>query len=189
MVNFDPNLSLSENWDAGDHLGDAWFLHAAENLKCDYRASESDTDIRDTVRMFMEMNVQGSVASGKLSALALQSKPVSNGAPMVIPHTYFKAPDIEIDWDLSLARWHDHHFASITIVAGYVACGADTPATMHAPDRKKPGPKRIDDLIASAIRDLQSRFEHFDKWIQEKKINEIRERIAVTLPLPDVSLG
>jgi hypothetical protein len=121
MDHFDSQSSILANWGAGNNLDDALFLYSSERLRQSYRGSHPDSDLRGSIRMLMAIEVQHRLASGELTAVALQSEPVSNGDPTVIPPNYFKSPSIEIDWERSKVRWNNHHFSDTTIVVGRIS--------------------------------------------------------------------
>jgi len=109
----DDQISDIDRWRDADPLSSAWFQHAPEALKDQYRDSGTAAENRAaTLQVMMEGEVQLRVARGDLIALGVATAPEIEGAPRQISPFLFEIGVSEIDWTegviVGLGRRFEH---------------------------------------------------------------------------------
>jgi hypothetical protein len=129
----------------------------------------------------MVADLWAGLKSGEWLAFGKSVKPIVSSGPILIPtHTFEFRPPVdtgETD-DFEISGWR---YESVTVApndGGY----ASEAGPNDAPPRQKRGPKPIAPLIVAAIESLRCDDPLFDRRGQDKRIEAIRERVAIQNP-------
>lgn len=115
MKEFDPDLSLIENWQTADPLDFAWFAYAPGELKEQLRNAGSHPGRDATLRRMMEAEVCGQIGHGELIAFGILIAPELEDSPRQLPSALFQAHSTRIDWSDATVAGLGRTFAEVRV--------------------------------------------------------------------------
>lgn len=115
MKEFDPDLSLAENWQTADALDFAWFGYAPGELKEQLQNAGSNPGRDATLRRLMEAEVSGQIGHGELIAIGVLIAPELEDTPRQIPSALFQAHSTSIDWAEGTVAGLGRTFAEVRV--------------------------------------------------------------------------
>lgn len=115
MKEFDPEISLGENWRTADPLDFAWFAYAPGEMKEQLQNAGRNPGRDATLRRLMEAEVSGQIGHGDLIALGILIAPDLEDAPRQIPAALFQAHSTSIDWAQATVTGLGRTFAEVRV--------------------------------------------------------------------------
>lgn len=115
MKEFDPDISLAENWRTADPLDFAWFAYAPGELKEQLQNAGSHPGRNATLRRLMEAEVCGQIGHGELIAFGILIVPELEDTPRQIPSALFQAHSTSIDWADATVAGLGRTFAEVRV--------------------------------------------------------------------------
>jgi hypothetical protein len=175
MVQFEPSPSMPESWETGDLLEDALLIFAPPILLKSFCDSGIESEQREILHTLLEFEFAQKLMSGELLAVALQSRPPSDGQPIAIPQNFFKDASAQFNWEENSIDWNEQRFVQVKIIKYPLGAIKET-------KNKKPGPISSDSDISEAIDYIRGTNPLFDSSIQKTRISYIRQRMSQQNP-------
>jgi len=179
-VNFDPELSIQDNWKKALPLNDAWYLCAPLDLKSQYQNAGSNDALSGSLVVMMQKELHYNLTNGYLQAIGIQIAPDHSTTPMIISETLFASDTAVIDFEQSKLDSLNFEYMDVRVCKinnddmqiGNI--GAKAPTKM--------GRKSITPLLNEAIDILQNDDPDFEDKTQEKKIIAIQGKVSELHP-------
>jgi len=138
MKEFDPDLSLAENWQTADPLDFAWFAYAPSPLKEQFQNAGDHAGRTETLRRLMEAEVRGQIGHGEQIAFGILIAPELEDTPRQLPSAMFQADSTSVDWGDGTVAGLGRTFAEVRVCVGKTPQPEPTVELDQADNAEKP---------------------------------------------------
>lgn len=150
---FNPEISIHDNWLLADPLDYAWFGYAPDEMRSQYGDAGDSVQRTATLQAMMAGEVRLKLGYGELVALGIQVEPDLGISPCLIPVAMFQTDSVDIDWKKSEISGLRRVFSAVRICRADANLQIKTPLSTEepinfvSPTTVRRGPKSAGDVI------------------------------------------
>jgi hypothetical protein len=175
IYEFNPHITLHQNWLAGDEWDFAAWLFASHKHREEFRNSGNNQHKSEILLSLRNRDLKLALAAGQFVALGIDFNDKASDA-IKIPITIFNSSDFEIDHKLSTITALDRRFLQVRI------CKLNLKDGIESTKASKSGRPDLLDQFLAAWSELKSDNSDFLHWPKSRQNREAQERIAKLYP-------
>lgn len=178
--NFDPQLTLQENWDAAELLNDGWWLYCTHEERERYRNCDSNIGAMAHEEAMIKHTIIDQLYAGIFIALGI---PTGQSEVQIIPKNAFRPRAAKVDWVENRVFGLGLTYENVAVCYGATAHSATNAADVREEAASiVRGRKRLDRMFDEALSQCREEIDNFDNMSREKKAEALREKVKQQNP-------